>query len=318
MHAGLIPNPWLPLAALAAVVLASCEKSSDPQRLAWWEAEQERLELTQQIALARYRLDHLPKDESGTLDTLRTGIADASRRHTGLIEHLTALRTEITDLEAQGAQYVVENRLAARNAALGTRHESFTDSSARTFRNAVVTSIDDAGVTLRHDDGISRLDYFKLTPSQREWLGLEQTTAAAALEREQTAAIAYDQWIDQGMITLRTKQQEERAAAANREQQDLTRQLMAMVSKASTLPAATPTPTSRRSSWSERWERTSYYRPRRTIYYYPVRTCYPQSTRPQSLRPDPIPGIRCFPATVTPARVIQAIPNPATTFPNTP
>lgn len=308
MNARPLSYLWLALTALAAVLLASCEKPSDTGRLAWWEAEQERLDLTQQITLARYRLGQLPKDESATLETLQRQLADATLRGNDLRRQLTTLRTDIADLETQGAQYVVENRRAARANALGTRHETFTDSSARTYRNALVTSIDDAGVTLRHDDGISRLDYFKLTPDQREWLGLEQATASAALEQEQLAAAAYDQWIDQGMVTLRARQDEERAAAARKEQQDLSKQLLAMVANARSLPAATPAPVSRRSTWSERWERNSYYRSRRTVYYYPTHICTPYP------RPNPVCpaiGIRSFPATVRPARVIQPTVNPA-------
>ena len=312
MNAGIFHPNWLTLSAFATVLLASCGKQQEPDNMAWWEAEQERIGLDQQISLAKYRLDQGPEDLAAPLKAAQNRLAAAKEHLESLKRRLPSLRTEIADLEAQGAQCVIESRLAARAHAIGTRHNTFTDATTRTYRDAVVTAIDDAGVTLRHADGIARLDFFRLTTDQREWLGLDQAAASAALEREQAAALAYEQWIDQGMTAIRAKQDEERAAAARREQLDLTRQLMAMVEKARALPAATPAPVSRRSSWNDRWERTSYYRPRRTVYYYPV--YYPSA----NTRPCTVPGIRSFPARVTPARVIPAQVNPANINPGIP
>lgn len=312
MNAGTFYPNCFALSAIAAVLLASCEKQQEPDHLAWWEAEQERIGLDQQIALAKYRLEQSPEDLSAPLKAAHDRLAAAKEQLESLKRGLPSLRTEIADLEAQSAQYVVESRLAARAHAIGTRHDTFTDATTRTYRDALVTAIDDAGVTLRHADGIARLDYFRLTADQREWLGLDQAAATTALDREQAAALAYEQWIDQGMITIRAKQDEDRVAAAKKEQQDLTRQLMAMVAKARALPAATPAPVSRRSSWNDRWERTSYYRPRRTVYYYPV--YYPSF----NTRPCTVPGVRSFPARVTPARVIPAQVKPVNVNPGIP
>ena len=64
----------------------------------------------------------------------------------------------------------------------------------------VIHSIDDAGVTILQQDGLSRLDYFKLTPGQRVDFGLDEVSAIAALRREGQAAIAHERWIEAGMV----------------------------------------------------------------------------------------------------------------------
>jgi hypothetical protein len=88
-----------PVTALAAVLLPGCRER--PDRLAWWEAEQERIELSQRLALVQYQQRNAPPDHTAQLRELQATTRNLAQRAFDLAQTRTTLSAEIQDLETQ-------------------------------------------------------------------------------------------------------------------------------------------------------------------------------------------------------------------------
>ncbi len=102
--------------------------------------------------------------------------------------------------------------------------------------DATVSRITDAGVTIRHRDGLIRLDFHNLTPEQRQSFGMEETTAAAALAAESRQAAALAAW--GGQIELAAASAAAEAAAHAAETARLTAARDAALAEARALRSA--------------------------------------------------------------------------------
>lgn len=266
---------WSPLMAVG--VLASCGRD-DVADLDRWEFEQERMALTQKLALAEYRLSQAPVDFTGTLHELRQDLSSMGRR-TDELKHLRSrLQAEIRDLEDRNLRYALQARQVRRESAVGTCYPTFRSIAGKVYQNAVIDSINDAGVTIRHRDGLSRLDYYKLTPAQREDFGLDEVSATAALRGEGQAAIAYERWIEAGMVLVRQQQREAAETAKREEAAARERELIAATYASQLRTSVLSSTAGGRSLWRRAWQGTTYSLPRRSVYYYPYvgHSCLPQ------------------------------------------
>jgi len=306
MIAKLLHFRWLPLLALGALLLGSCDRDDVAAR-SGWEFEQERMAITQKLALAEYRFSQAPVDFTGRLSELQQDLASLSRQTAELKQRRSRLLAEIRDLEDRNLGAALQAQQVRRENAVGTRYPTLKLSSGKVYHNAVIDSINDAGVTIHHQDGLSRLDYFKLTPGQRLEFGLDEVSATAALLREDQAALAYERWIDAGMVLVRQQQRETAEAAKREEEAARERGLIAAAYASQLRMNALSSTASSRSLW----QGSTYSRPRRSVYYYPYsyHSCLPQyrvsrawtasaPVRQAVTRPNPIPRP---PGAVTPA-----------------
>jgi hypothetical protein len=141
------------------------------------------------------------------------------------------------------------------------------------------------GVTLRHGDGSARLRFADLDPSQRDFFGLEESAALAAVQQESRDAFAYERWIDSGVAAVREKESrvsaevERRAQLAREERARIaSQQLLAASDRALAQPAKSVGSSYSRYDSSYRSRRPTY----RYIYHNPSNYCAPRYQRSNS------------------------------------
>jgi hypothetical protein len=275
------------VAALAAVILPGCRER--PDRLAWWEAEQERIELSQRLALVQYQQRNAPPDHTAQLRELQATTRNLAQRAHDLAQIRTTLSAEIQDLETQLDELARNALKDQRRSAIGVKYETLALANGKIFHDAMVTGVDEIGVAIRHRDGLARLRCADLSPDQREFFGIDETAALAAEARERHEALTYDRLIDQGMDAVR-KQEEIARAAAKREEEtaNLTRALL--LAQASSRQRVSPLAQPSSTGWGNRWDHYTRdpYRAYHTVYYYP-NVPY-QNNRFPAARINPIRG----------------------------
>ncbi len=98
-----------------------------------------------------------------------------------------------------------------RDLAIGLETERLVVRDGRSFDKVRIVSVDDGGVSIRHEQGAARLRYADLTPEQQAKFGMDAALAAAAEKRERQEIAAYDQWHE--AETAKSGQTERRGAA---------------------------------------------------------------------------------------------------------
>ncbi len=74
----------------------------------------------------------------------------------------------------------------------GRTYKEYATASGRVYQNVIITSINDAGISLTHADGTARLRFEHLTPEQREKFGITQEGATAVYAAEQKAKAEHE------------------------------------------------------------------------------------------------------------------------------
>lgn len=179
----------------------------------WWENERIRMELAQRLSLAKFRLNAMDASQGHAESVL-----DEQARITARLEDLNYQREKLTGIiDQQGVELTAFRKQvlqSLRDRAVGRRWTEFEAGNDGRFTDAKVAWVDDLGVTIRHRDGSARLRYEDLNDQQRRSLGLDQTTAAAAVIEEYEQAMAHEAWIQDEM------------EAAERSEQDLAKSVM--------------------------------------------------------------------------------------------
>lgn len=80
--------------------------------------------------------------------------------------------------------------------AVGKKHTTFKTNDGRVLGNAVILKVTDAGISMRHDSGTTRLRYADLNIEQREFFGLKAESATETYRREQQQQAAYEQKVE--------------------------------------------------------------------------------------------------------------------------
>ena len=261
-------------ASVVIVLLAGCKKA--PDRLAWWQGEQQRTELAQRLELAKYRHQTSPQDRTPQLLEAKAQVKALDQHARALTQSRAVLTAEISQLERQLSQLAQESVKDQRFNAIGLKFQFLAIASGKTFEDVVVTNVDDVGVIIHHRDGLARLRCSELFAEQRDFFGLDEATAFAAEARELQQETEYDRLLDRSVAAIRKQEQIARAAADREEAiaNNLSRALL--LAQASTKERVSPLVASstRQSStgWSNRWDRST--RPRyRSVYYYPYVSC---------------------------------------------
>lgn len=289
-------NPLhLCLLAAASLLLVGCGRKVVDT--VWWEGEQERLELAQRLTLKEFRMIPRAGDAPKELVEQQRRNRELSATFESLSARRDALEEEIDSMESSRVGMRTDFLRSRREAVTGSRFESFTVWNGRTYREVFVSSVDDAGVTIRHADGAVRLRYEDLNDDQRELFGLDAGLALVATAKERADAVEYERWIDSRLIVIREKEAASERLAAACERASKIRSVTSsdrQVVAASESPLAQPATqfSSRGSRYSNRYNR---YRPSYSYRYYNVpvfrNPCVPSITYlnrlPKNGRPNP-------------------------------
>ena len=276
-----------------SLVAVGCAKRDGS--IAWWQGEQQRIELTHQLALKEFRLERLGANDLPELEKLRMANQVMTASLKSLKQRHSALGEEIESLQGSFAGFretVIQNQ---RSRVIGRSFSQLTSISGRVYHEVTVASIDDAGVAIRHVDGTARLKYQELDSAQRLMFALEPDLALAAAEKESQNLAIYEQWIDGQLdlqrdkiaVAARMEDYQEQISKANRAAA-IARQSLAAKSSPLAKPATSFGAVRSRYSSSYRSERPTYYR---YVYYAPnnytpsiSQACYGSGS--SSYRPD--------------------------------
>lgn len=261
----------------AAVFLAvGCGKKQDPA--VWWQGEQERIELSQQIELKKFRFEQIDSTDVAELERLRSRSSAAASRIVSLRRQSEELDAQVDSLKTKWQDYkevVLEDQ---RRKAVGKSFETLRLASGREFENVSVASIDDAGVTIHHAYGSARLRYADLDSRQRTFFGLEEDLALAAQKKETQDAAAYESWVhDQVAIAATAKiDREESETAGFRKmaaQERRSSMLADQISASNTRTLAQPAK-SFGNGYSSYYSNYRSYSPTYRYVYYGSSNCY--------------------------------------------
>jgi hypothetical protein len=269
-------------ACLAGIFLASCER-----RVAtadWWHGEQERIELSHRLELQQFRYDRLGRGDSEKYSDLLRGNAEVEALVKELRDRQGKLAEEVSGLEVGRKNFRATVLSERRQDALGAKFATFTVTSGRSYEEVCVSSIDDAGVSIRHASGSARLRFSDLTVEQQTLFGLEQDLASTALARESENAREYDQWVQTGVAAQQAKEERRLETArrdeglARKERADFQASLLAASSqRALAQPARTFSSRPRYGyyydSYPHYWSNSNYY------YVAPSRCVVPYISR---------------------------------------
>ena len=263
--------------------------------ITWWQGEQQRIELTHQLALKEFRLERLGANDLPELERLRLANKVMATSLKSLKQRHSALGGEIESMQGSFAGFretVIQDQ---RNRVIGRSFAELTSVSGRVYREVTVASIDDAGVAIRHADGTARLKYQELDSAQRLLFALEPDLALAAAEKESQDLAIYERWIDGQLdlqrdkveVAARMEDYKEQISKANRAA-SLARQTLAANSSPLAKPATSFGSVRSRYSSTYRSERPTFYR---YVYYTPnnyspsfSQACYGSGS--SSYRPD--------------------------------
>lgn len=191
------------VAISVALLAIGCEKRDDGA--AWWRGEQERLELSHQVALKDYRYSQLGSDNLAQLEKLRESNKALTASRLALTTRKMELSKESEALDREFSSFRLATLKDYRQRMIGRKFDKLDSPTSRIYREVTVAAIDDAGVTIRHADGSARLGYEDLDADQRLRFGLEEDLALAAVEKEARRAADYERWIDDRLAFQRER-----------------------------------------------------------------------------------------------------------------
>lgn len=253
---------------MAALLAVGCGKNQD--QAGWWQGEQQRIELSQQLQLKKYRYEQVDSRDFAQLERLRRSTTEAAASLKSLRQQRAALAGQVESLEGQWAGFREATLRDQRQSAMRKTFDKLTSASGRTFVEVSVVSIDDSGVTIRHADGSARLRFADLDAGQQIFFGLEADLALAAEQQETRDAADYERWVEARMVVIDEKKLKD--AESSRREDLETRRLRSqtasqLAANASVRPLARPATNVGNRSWSYS-SAYSNYRVRRPTYHY--------------------------------------------------
>ncbi len=188
------------IATAVAFSLSGCEKQQN--QTAWWAGEQERMELTHQLDLQKFRYDQVYTGDFTELGHVHAKSQAAAARAVSLRREQAELSREVDSLNSQWPKFRESTLRSQRQRAMHKTFETLRLASGRKFQKATISSIDDAGVTIRHAVGSARLRFTDLDAGERVFFGLEADLALAAHEKETRETVAYELWVAKRMESI--------------------------------------------------------------------------------------------------------------------
>ncbi|RYD21682.1 MAG: hypothetical protein EOP88_10490 [Verrucomicrobiaceae bacterium] len=260
--------------ATALLVIGCGDKRLDS---AWWQGEEERIGLENDLQLKTFRYDQVYTDDVNQLDALNESNETSGARLTTLRAQRMELAASVISLESQRGEIRRTAILGQRERAKGGTFEELTVLSGKTFRAVTVSGIDDAGVTIRHEHGSAKLRFDDLTADQKHIFGLEEDLAVAAEGQEKQDAVAYERWVSNQMVAVKADEQKSADEARERELNADRQRAFAAAAAASRTQVSTNTSPLARESRSSGSSGKYYYHYRSARSYGPVYRAYRSS-----------------------------------------
>lgn len=262
-------KPFAPAVAVAIASGLAMGCGRNQPQTGWWEGERERIELSHQLELEKFRFEQVSSNDCQELERLRGETNRFSNTLKALREQRAGLCQQIESLQGQWAGFKEGVIRTQRQRAIGKTFETFNLVSGRRYQAVSVTAIDDAGVTIRHQDGSARLRFADLTDDQQVFFGLEADLAVVAQAKESRDAAAYERWIASRIAASETKDEADAEIARRREQATRERRIQLAAQQLAAFkarPLAQPASSFGGRSW--RSDSYSGYRSRRPTYRY--------------------------------------------------
>jgi hypothetical protein len=287
------------IACAASILLTSCGDDGLKSEIA--SGEHQLIELEHRLKLLEYRAGQTDFASGGELGTITGNLTELADRE----RHLVALRADLLETTAQLENQLADTKTRAaralqeqRDRAIGREIDPLVVRDGRSFAKVRVVSVDDGGVSIRHENGAARLRHADLTVAQQMEFGMDSLLAAAAERKERAENAAYEQWLN--AETARVESEESRKAP------ELPRTLAA--SGATSRRLGDTSATARTSLLSQpartfgsgsiyRYSSYRSYQPtyRHVHYYQPYCPSYQRSYRPSSHKVIRPPSSRQYP-----------------------
>jgi hypothetical protein len=284
------------LLTMTPLMLANCQRRGADAH--YWEGKRQIAELSQRLELLRYQFEH--HSTADTQAMVRNGTANPhphAPQRERLAREKSQLMADIDDIQQRILDMRNSDRRDRRMRSVGQKHDALVLADGRQFSQVTITGVDDVGVSIRHRDGTARLSYWDLSPELQDRYGLEETSALAAIDREERGRKLYESHVAAEMKT-RADRAETAVQTASRKP-----------GWQATGSMGTPVAYSRRSPLSQTSSLSSYrigssrslgysgsYRPRyRSVIYY--RPLWPGHCASRSY---PRNGVYCRPPILSP------------------
>lgn len=272
--------------------LSACDRQNEQAER--WRIERERVEVGQQLELAKLKLGMAASGDFEALEVLRA----ENERNEGLVVDFKGrrgdLQRELAELEQSAEDFRTGVLKRRRHEMLGTSFETLRVGSDRAFEQVSVLAIDDAGVSIRHLHGTARLGFSDLDAGQRIQFGLDEELAESAQKREAAHVAAYERQIDAELASLEEKKARRDSVAEREDRLASTRYQNLLASQRSSASVSTLSkPASTFGSGSYRYSSYRSYRPNYRYVYYQTPT--PSYCRPLiSIQTGRAVGVGCM------------------------
>ena len=250
---------------IVAFQTTACQKNES--QAGWWQAEQERIELSHQVELKKFRFDQLYSGDFKEFESLRLSADQTALKLDSLRRQRVELGGQLESLQKQTADFKAAAVRSQRHRAMSRTFEKLDLVSGRSFENVSVASIDDAGVTIRHADGSARLRYADLDAEKRVWFGLEEDLALTAQNKETQDAAAYEKWVDARMVAMEEKKTKNSESTRQQELASAERQA-SLAARHQAAVSNRPLAQKAASVGDRTWGDVSTYRTSRPTYRY--------------------------------------------------
>lgn len=257
-------------AVSAALLVIGCgDKKPDS---AWWQAETERIGLETDLKLKEFRYEQAYSNDFSQLQDLKKTNEAETAALTQLRARKQELSKAVASLESSWGEFRRTAILQQRQRAKGEAFEELNLVSGKSFRTVSVSSIDDGGVTIRHEHGSAKLRYEDLTADQRVFFGLEEDLALAAEGQEHQNALAYERWVENRLVAIREERQQDTLEETRREIAAERRRTLAAAAATRDLLAANTSPLAQPARSVSNYSRPDRYY---SYHYRAYRRCTP-------------------------------------------
>ncbi len=260
------------LAGATALLSVGCDNPEN--KAAWWQGEQQRIELSQNLALKTLRIEKATNNGLAEFERMRAAAADTNAKLIALRDQSASLREEVANLENDLPAFRETVLRDLRLKAVGEKFAAIQTPTGKSYKDVSVVSVSDIGVAIRHADGSARLAFDDLSAEQRAHFGIDTERAMAARKQEERAVANYERWLDTRLASMAAEKRQDTVLASAKASEARAERALAsarVLASSANRSLAQPSRGFGRSS--------SYYsyRPYRRYYsggYYNYRTYY--------------------------------------------
>ena len=184
-----------------AFLLASCSEEKEESRKVLFDSRDEKIASLEQSLIdlkagaekerERFRIQSEANTiVMGQLKDLLADLKEKVESPKQVVQEPPTVDTRQKDLEER--KRVLDSIRMARLVAVGEEHDLIVTERGEPFYDAVLTEVNDIGVSVRHRGGVGRIAFEDLPTSWQERFSYDPVRAAKALEREQMTQARYE------------------------------------------------------------------------------------------------------------------------------